>query len=89
MSDGMQVAIVLLLVEVQRKNVEDREKREAGDRERQENRDRHLRHEEMDRSILEKQADLQSVLERIEARVVALEGSGKSGGVGAYFGRWL
>ena len=78
---------MLLLVEVQRKNVEEREKREAGDRERRDNRDRHLRHEEMDRSILEKQAELQAVLERIEARVVALEGSSiKSGG---YFGRWL
>lgn len=83
----MQVAIVLLLVEMQRKTVEDREKREAGDRERQDNRDRHLRHEEMDRSILKKQAELQAVLERIEARVVALESSSsKSGG---YFGRWL
>ena len=78
---------MLLLVEVQRKNVEDREKREAGDRERQDNRERHLRHEEMERYMLEKQADLQAVLDRIEARVVALEGSSSKSG--SYFGRWL
>lgn len=66
-------ALVLLVLEMQRKDKEDKEKKKKVNEEKEHNAMLHRRHEEMDLRIAQEQYQMRRVLERIEERVVALE----------------